>query len=666
MHRRIFFLIFLVSFFSWCHAQNTVLDSLQLELSKTTEDSTKGLLYLQMARLNVNEMDTYKSLAEKGILYCKKGGHSYGEAKGHLFVGWANQRMGHLDSSFSHFYQAEPIFSELGDSQSLSGLYIQIAGNFQFLGEMAKAVDYQKKALNITLKTGNASEKGFACIGVAGGYGRMGDFDQAMKYGVEGLRFADQTNDLELKSQVYTTLLNVYSFTGKYEEALAYGEKNLEIEKERDSKYGQQLALENIGSIYMNLDQPKKAMSKYTASLAFLDEEHNPEAASSLYSKMGESYRAIGDLDMAFDYMLKAEKLYTDMSFVEELPNLNFQLGVTEIERKNYSSALTYLNKAENYAIKANSLFTEKEIYLAKSDLYSKMGKHELALTAYQKSVSLKDSLFNIESEAAIADMKTKYDTEKKDLQIDLLQKQAEIDKRKSARQRMLIFGSLLLALLAGAVGYLKIRQNKLNQRLKMERFRNKVAADLHDDVGSTLSSISMYSEVIKQKAKDKLPETLPMLENMSTSSKELMDAMSDIVWTINPKNNSIASLLSRIKVNTAELCEAKEIQFEYIGNSFENIKVEMDVAQNVYLVLKEAINNALKYAECNKLVLEANMSDMNLNFRVTDDGNGFDVDQGTSGNGLRTMQERMHEIGGVLRFHSTNQGTEIQGEVKV
>lgn len=653
--------------YSPLHAQNRAIDSLQNLIANAKQDSTKGLLYLKLARASVSELDVYEKYAKKGIELCRKGGHIGGVAKGHLSVGFARQRMGDLDSSFAEFARAEALFRQLGDSSSLSGVYLQLAGNYSFMGELDKAIVYQKRTLAIAKQSGDNSKVGSAYIGIAGSYGRMGDYDKAMSYTLDASRYAEKTTDEELKANVNRNLVNIYSFTGKYEKALEFAEKELAIWRKTGNVAQEQTCLENIGSMHMNLLNFSKALKVYNESLALLDEDLTPDPASTLYTKLGECHRELGDLTKSYQYLQKAEKIINQLGYMEFLGYVNQQLAITQIEREEYASALEYLNKAEETAIEIGDVFGQKEILLAFSDVYAKTGKYQFSLESYKKSTLLKDSLFNMDSETAMASMKTKYDTEKKDLQIDVLQKQAEIDKRKSARQRMLIFGSLLLALLAGAVGYLRIRQNKLNQRLKMERFRNKVAADLHDDVGSTLSSIAMYSEVIKQKAVTKLPEALPMLENMTNSSKELMDAMSDIVWTINPKNNSLHSLLTRIKHLSSEICEAKDVLFQYEqSGDIEGQKMDMEAAQNVFLVLKEGVNNALKYSECTELQMRVAQTKNSLSFELKDNGKGFDTKDESLGNGMRTMRVRMTEIGGTYGVHSSGDGTIISGTLPV
>ena len=175
-----------------------------------------------------------------------------------------------------------------------------------------------------------------------------------------------------------------------------------------------------------------------------------------------------------------------------------------------------------------------------------------------------------------------------------------------------------------------------------------------------------MYSEVIKQRLGNEVPETEHMLDIVTQSSQELIESMNDIVWTINPKNNTIQSLLARIRELAAELCEAKNIKFTFKGESIENLTMDMESAQNVYLILKEGINNALKYSECNEIILAVNLNGKKFDFEINDDGKGFDKNAIKQGNGMRTMNQRMKDIGGDLEIESSDMGTTIKGSLAI
>ena len=126
----------------------------------------------------------------------------------------------------------------------------------------------------------------------------------------------------------------------------------------------------------------------------------------------------------------------------------------------------------------------------------------------------------------------------------------------------------------------------RLQQILKVQTIRNKISGDLHDDIGSTLNSISVYSEVAKQKSKADIYE----LDLIGEASRKVVDAMSDIVWTINPENDSFEKIIFRMRSLTHQLMKAKNIEYTFEADEILNIlKLSMQARKNLYLIFKMA-----------------------------------------------------------------------------
>ena len=143
------------------------------------------------------------------------------------------------------------------------------------------------------------------------------------------------------------------------------------------------------------------------------------------------------------------------------------------------------------------------------------------------------------------------------------------------------------------------IYRYRINELLKRQAIRNKIAQDLHDNMGSTLSSISVYSQVAKiQHAKGNKQVLEDVLGKIASTSSEMISEMNDIVWAINPRNDSMEKILQRMDSFAKPLLAAKNIQFSF---SYEpevlSVNLEMQKRKNFYLIFKESINNALKYS---------------------------------------------------------------------
>lgn len=209
----------------------------------------------------------------------------------------------------------------------------------------------------------------------------------------------------------------------------------------------------------------------------------------------------------------------------------------------------------------------------------------------------------------------------------------------------------------------------RLMQIIKLQTMRNNIAADLHDEIGSTLNSISVFSEVARQQA----GKPLPALENIGTSSRKIIDSMSDIVWTINTENDSFEKIILRMRNHAYQLLKAKNIELVFKADSSLNeLTLPMQVRKNFYLIFKESLNNVVKYAEANRVIVNVTKFQNTINMEMRDNGKGFNMmnnipgNQSPEGNGIKNMKQRAWEINAILKIESKeSEGTSIELTIK-
>jgi len=214
----------------------------------------------------------------------------------------------------------------------------------------------------------------------------------------------------------------------------------------------------------------------------------------------------------------------------------------------------------------------------------------------------------------------------------------------------------ILSAVIAvGGMVYLIIYY-KVKNLIGIERLRAKLAADLHDNIGSSLTEISILSEVISHKIDSADDNTKKSLKTISDNSRNLIDNMSDIVWLVNPKRDSLYDLILRLRDTYSELSSYTNISFRSENiKELEKISLSMEHRQHLYLIFKEAINNSITHSKCNQLTLDASVRGKRLEMTLRDDGIGFEESLQSSGNGLSNMRERAKAIGGLLSILSNN-----------
>ncbi|HEY2725760.1 MAG TPA: two-component regulator propeller domain-containing protein, partial [Parafilimonas sp.] len=220
----------------------------------------------------------------------------------------------------------------------------------------------------------------------------------------------------------------------------------------------------------------------------------------------------------------------------------------------------------------------------------------------------------------------------------------------------------LLWVSIAGCIVFVIYTYRKRN-RQALDTMRQKIATDLHDDIGSTLNSISVYSEIAGKQLQSNPENAKSILSKMGVASRSMIDIMSDIVWAVHPKNDQFENVLQRMQYFAGELLSGKNILLQFdVDDKAKNIKLPMEKRKNFYLIFKEAITNAYKYSNSDKLHVKIFYEGNILSLCVFDYGNGFETRQNfLGGNGLKNMQLRAKEIDAVLKINSTKfKGTVI------
>jgi signal transduction histidine kinase len=209
----------------------------------------------------------------------------------------------------------------------------------------------------------------------------------------------------------------------------------------------------------------------------------------------------------------------------------------------------------------------------------------------------------------------------------------------------------------------------QIQQQLAIEKVRNQISSQLHDDMGSTLSGISMYSHLTnKQMANSEFDNAKASLQVIQKSTDEMVDKLDDLVWSVNPKQDSLALLFERLQQFATQMCTAKNIVFTFkIPTNITEINIAHEHRHHLYLMLKEAINNAVKYSTAKEIKFEASAANAVLTIAVLDNGKGFDADKILKGNGLDGMQKRAEEMGAeYLLQTSKDEGCQISLKLKI
>lgn len=597
--------------------------------------------------------------------------------------------------------EALALSEKLDFRKGMANAYQSLGEAERVEGNFAKALKNYMLSLNIWEELGNKKGVGFCYTSMGIIYARQGNHAAALKNHLAALAICKEVNDRPGLAGSYNQLGLSYSVEGRYDEAMECHRTSLKIWKEIGNKRNIALCYNNIGLICLKQDNPDEALQNFQSSLKLGEEIGEGRIISISCTNLGKIYTSVNRLAEARKYLDKALTLSREYGLKENIKDTYFALSRLDSNVGDYRQALanfrkyseykdSMLNESNNRMIAElrEQFESEKRIkenlQLAKNNqkletenqinalLFKKKQTENDNIQLENEKVKLENERIqthNLYQQLQIDKNKADYavkkaEVDKKQEQLAVVNKEKtiqslELKKQKQAKNYF-IAGLALFALLSFFVYW----NYRTRQKLKLQTLRNKIARDLHDDVGSTLSSISIFSQMAQEQSK----ETIPLLETIGESSRKMLDAMADIVWTINPENDQFEKIILRMRSFAYELLGAKQIDFEFVADEdVAKMKLPMDVRKNLYLIFKEATNNMVKYSGADRAYFTVKREGNDLNMLIRDNGKGFDINQLKQGNGLANMKKRAGEMGAVISIDSLpGEGTTIQLKVAV
>jgi two-component sensor histidine kinase len=224
----------------------------------------------------------------------------------------------------------------------------------------------------------------------------------------------------------------------------------------------------------------------------------------------------------------------------------------------------------------------------------------------------------------------------------------------------------LLAAAVAAAMIYW-LHHYRVMRLLELERVRTRIATDLHDDIGSSLSQIAILSEVANRQVDRTQSQLAEPLADIAGISRELVDSMSDIVWAIDPERDQLGDLVHRMRRFASDVFSPQDIRLVFQSPADEqDLQMGADLRRQIFLIFKESVHNVLRHSGATEVSIDFRVEHGWLNLKVTDNGRGFDFVPDHDGHGLRSMRERAQSVGGGIEVSSSPQGTAVALRVPV
>lgn len=408
--------------------------------------------------------------------------------------------------------------------------------------------------------------------------------------------------------------------------------------------------LNQIDSLYVEAEE------KYERALQLGLSSRDSLSFSYSYDFLSQIMGITNRPEKALDYQLKAMR-------IREFLGDKYALAISI---NNVGEAYRLLNKdkeAESYFLKALDLCKsigfrdlESYIYTILIDFAKKRKEYDLALTYAEKQKELSDSIFSDNMTKSLAEVQGKY---------ELAEKERVLAEKEIAyqNQKMLSLLGLLALILVIGIAFYIFKRKQVQKRIleaqsiaKLEKERIRIARDLHDNLGPELAHVSSKLDMLSYQQKES--ET-GKLANLANATRAAMDQLRDTIWSIRGEEITLSDFAAKVREFAQKRLNDYGIEFQEVCSNDEKI-VGPSQALNLYRVCQEAINNAAKYANSQKVSLEMSCGD-SVNISIKDNGEGFDKETIKQGYGLRNMQERVSELGGHIAIDSNKNGTEIK-----
>ncbi len=614
--------IAIVAFTGKIFSQNKMIDSLLIELPKAKDDTNKVIIYRMLTGL-LRNTDPLKAV-------------EYGKAGVNLG-------------------------KKLNFDKGTAGCLLNISASYISASKTDSALLYINYAIDYSHKAGDPNRLALAYLNRADLYMQMQNLSQSLKDCDTSLLYAEKANNDDRRARVYQTIGSVYYIQQSYIESISYYDKAYSLYQKIGNKQMSAIVLNNKGNAYKHIAEYDKSIEAFLKAIVIADSINDLNNLSMYHENLSDTYLETNQPQLAKKYASLAMDYAVKQQNDEQIANAWESLGRVYLKEKNSSKAIEAGIQAYAIAKKNNYITTQIEASDLLAEAFELAGNSAKAFEFLKVNKELNDSIIKQQFDDDIAALQIRFKVNEKDKEIQLLNKDKEIQEQKLSRQRLLMSGAVLLVVLAIGGILLLINRNRLRQQMKELELRNQIAADLHDEVGSSLSSIHMLSQIANKKQGSTDASQKEILDRMTVNAKETMDKMGDIVWMIKPGESEGSSLKNRMERFAQEICSSKNISLEMELEKLEILKLSMPQRKNLYLIFKEAINNAVKYAGTEKIIIKASEQNKKLSFLVQDFGKGFDVSIVRKGNGLDNLQNRAKELNGKLSIESTpGKGTSI------
>ncbi len=573
------------------------------------------------------------------------------------------------------------ISTTIDDKYLIVRSYLRRGIYYDITGKRDSALADYSKGLDITITTKDLNGEASIYNNTALIYWNDENFDEAMHYNLKSLKIFEKLKDKNGQASNLNNIGLLLSSLGRLEESNAYHKRSIVLKKAIKDNYGLGASYSNLSKNFTLLKQLDSGMYYNRKAIKTKKESNDLRGLGIAYNHLASDFRMLKQLDSALYYYKVADTIYKNMNAKRlRATNANNMAKI-------YDSLGQFSKALKTYQLSYNNLSdretrTKLSVVSRMANSYVALNDYKNATIHYKEALVLSDSLRKQRDFVETQEVFEKYQSTEKEKEI--LTQRVELAEQKLdlSTKTYQIYGLGILAVVLGLIGYLLYNQQKLkNNQLKKENElkdalikietqnrlqeqRLRISRDLHDNIGAQLTFIISSIDNLKYGFKLEDEKLNTKLTGISAFAKETIYELRDTIWAMNKNEITVGDLQSRIS-NFIEKADIASSNINFIFNADNVVKKETKLSSvegmNLYRILQEALNNALKYAEASEI--SVNISQLENKFKVVikDNGKGFDIAKESEGNGLNNMKKRALDINAELVITSIkNESTTV------
>lgn len=496
---------------------------------------------------------------------------------------------------------------------------------------------------------------------------QMGDYNKAIEVQMKALELFDKIDHKYGVTQSNNNLAVLYMNQANYKKALEYHLVTKKMRIEINDSIGYAVTIMNIGNVYQFEGNVVESEKYYNEALLLFRRYINQgtkEYIPAVLNNLVNIYLVKQDYEKCKALLKESIELRQSLNDLKGLASCYNNFGKVLIEEKKPDEALIYLNKALEIGKQINSKVETQYAYDKLYRIYKEKGNLSKALEYFEIAKALSDSLLNEANIVSMNEMEAKYQNEKKKTEISLLKTETELKdlqifREKSIRNVVIII--LFLIVIMSVIVFFFIRNRQKTQRIiEVQKERERIARDLHDNIGSHLTYIITNVEDVADELEGDKKE---QLENLAVFARETITQLRQTIWAISKSKINLVDFEAKAKdLLTQFFVSPNAPKFDVNFKAIKNIVLSPVQALNIFRIIQEAIHNIIKHSKAKNVWIVITY-DQQLIVKVIDDGVGFDMKTEKPDHyGLQNMKKRANEINGALRLVSEPQkGTIVE-----